>query len=111
MLAVVLFVQMLGAFLAGTFEFGLSHNYSMLRFAAFVAMALLQAVFAGLLTGALLDRLGRRPQPAAPVLPPAARLSSEERRVGKVGQLGSIPLDAGTIQQTQNNYTIKIHTK
>src|SRR3546814_17009932 len=48
MLAVVLFVQMLGAFLAGTFEFGLSHNYSMLRFAEFVAMALLQAVFAGL---------------------------------------------------------------
>src|SRR3546814_2668341 len=79
MLAVVLFVQMLGAFLAGTFEFGLSHNYSMLRFAEFVAMALLQAVFAGLLTGELLDRFGRRPQPAAPVLPLAARLAEIRR--------------------------------
>src|SRR3546814_16990747 len=75
MLAVVLFVQMLGAFLAGTFEFGLSHNYSMLRFAAFVSMALLQSVFAGLLTGQLLDRFGPRPQAAAPVLPLAARLA------------------------------------
>lgn len=74
MLAAVLYVQMLGAFLAGTFEFGLSHNYSMLRFAEFVAMALLQAVFAGLLTGELLDRFGRRPQTVVPAQPLAVRL-------------------------------------
>src|SRR3546814_6874586 len=70
---------MLGSFLAGTFEFVLSHNYSMLRFAEFVAMALLRAGFAGLLTGVLLDRFGRRPQPAAPVLPLAARLAEIRR--------------------------------
>jgi exo-beta-1,3-glucanase (GH17 family) len=79
MLAAVLFVQMLGAFLAGTFEFGLAHNYSMLRFAEFVVMALLQALFAGVMVGELLDRLGRRPRAAVPLQPLAARLAEFRR--------------------------------
>jgi len=81
MLAATLFMQMLGAFLAATFEYGLSHNYSLLRFGEFVFMTVLQVLFAGLLAGELLDRLSGRPRPEAPLRSLATSLG-ELRRFG-----------------------------
>ena len=67
MLAAALFAQGIGAFLAATLEYGLEHNYSTLRFAEFVAMGCLQAVFAAMLYGELLDRLQGLARPAVPL--------------------------------------------
>lgn len=65
MLAAVLFAQMLGGFLAATIDHGIEHNYSMLRFAEFLVMTGLQALFGLLLFGELLDRFSGRPVPVA----------------------------------------------
>lgn len=67
MLAAVLFAQGLGALLAATIQHGLAHNYSTLRFAEFVLMGGLQAVFAVLLFFELLDRLDGARRVSAPL--------------------------------------------
>lgn len=69
MLGIALYAQMLGAFFAAAIEHGLSHNFSLLRFAEFAVMTLLQAVFATLLYNELLDRLSGRVRPVRPLQP------------------------------------------
>jgi exo-beta-1,3-glucanase (GH17 family) len=67
MLALSLFAQAMAALLAATIEHGLEHNYSALRFAEFVVMGVLQAIFASLLFNELLDRLEGRRRTSAPL--------------------------------------------
>lgn len=83
MLAAVLFAQLLAALLTATIEHGLEHNYSVLRFAEFIAMGMLQAIFALLLFQELLDRLGGRARASGPLRGLGFSLS-EIRRFGRL---------------------------
>ncbi len=83
MLAVVLFAQMIGGFLAATIEYGLEHNYSALRFTEFIIMTGLQAGFTLLLFHELLDRAVGRAAPPAPLRTLGTSLA-ELRRFGRL---------------------------